>query len=996
LALADLTVFLPTRRAVQAFRAVLAERLSDALLPQIQALGDLDDDDLLFAVPAETASEALSLPPAMPFLSRHLALTRLILSWWRAMDRAADGLGRAAGSAADAARLARDLARLGDDMAIAEVPWDAIRKLGGDDHAHYFQLTLDFLKIVAEQWPAHLAAIGRIDPAVRRDQIIRARAGMFASEGSPRPIIVAGSTGSMPASAELIRTVARLPNGAVVLPGLDRHLDANSWEAMGLSGQPDASDAHPQFALKQLIAKIGIARADIEDLAAPPSAARAALLSEAMRPAATAERWAGLALPDDALRGVSLVVARNEQEEATAIAVAIREALEAAPATVALVTPDRGLARRVAAELARWALEVDDSAGGSLSREPAGVLARLIAEAAAEPSPSRLLALAKHPLAGFGMPHPVCRRAARALELGVLRGRRLASGLAGLEAEVEKARREVTAGTGHPPLWRRRLFAEDWDRAATLARGMTAALQPLAVALTGAADMAVADASGLLRDAIAAVAADGTRAADDLWATPSGTALDELLVGLAEEDGAGRLMLRPADTPLFLADLMAAVVIRPPPAAGHRVQIWGTLEARLQSVDVIVLGGLDEGVWPPAARTDPWLSRTMRAEVGLPPPERRIGLAAHDFVQAMAAGNVIVTRAEKRQGAPTVESRWLQRVRALAGEQAVTEATARGGRYVALARTLDAPPNAKPRPISRPEPKPPLASRPPRLSITEVETLIRDPYAIYAKHVLDLMPLDPLGAPPDARIKGILVHEALGRFISAWTGAFDQRAEAKLIEIMQGVLAAVADAPDVMAVWSHRFRAIANWMVMVFEASRTGVEHRHAEIAGRIELETANGPFILSGRADRIDLLQGGGLAIFDFKTGTPQSDRSVFAGVTPQMTLEAAMAKRGGFPPIAAGRSVRELAWLAVGKCGRADPYMSAVLRRNGDDADALAEKAFAMLQGLIDAFADPDRGYVSWARPLLERGPYAGPYDHLARVREWGLVESREETGF
>jgi ATP-dependent helicase/nuclease subunit B len=386
----------------------------------------------------------------------------------------------------------------------------------------------------------------------------------------------------------------------------------------------------------------------------------------------------------------------------------------------------------------------------------------------------------------------------------------------------------------------------------------------------------------------------------------------------------------------------------------------------------------------------------MRAEVGLPPPERRTGLAAHDFVQAMAAANVIVTRAEKRQGAPAVESRWLQRVRAIAGNEVIGAAAARGARYLAMARAIDAPPEAKPRPMERPAPKPPLAARPQHLSITEIETLIRDPYAVYAKHVLKLTPLDPLGAQPDARTKGIMVHDALGRFIAEWTAAFDGKAEARLLAIMQAALAAVADAPDVVAVWSHRFRAIANWMVMVFEASRTGIEHRHAEIDGRIELETATGPFILTGRADRIDLLEGGGLAIFDFKTGTPQSDRSVFAGVTPQMTLEAAMAKRGGFPPIAAGRSVRELAWLAVGKCGRADPYMSAVLKRSGDTADSLAEKAFAMLQGLVDAFANADRGYTSWARPLMERGPFSGPYDHLARVREWGLVESREEAGF
>jgi ATP-dependent helicase/nuclease subunit B len=1000
LALADLTVFLPTRRAVRAFRDAIGARLGDAILPQVRPLGDIDEDDLLFATPDETTAERLTLPPAIPFLSRHLALTRLILAWRETLARASrsvaegDGL-RIPASAADAARLARDLTRLGDDMAISGVSWEALRSLAGDDHAHYFQITLDFLKIVAEQWPAHLAEIGRLDPAARRDQLIRQKAAALGRNGSDRPFIVAGSTGSMPASAELIKAVARLPNGAVVLPGLDRDLDASGWEAIGAAGEPNSADAHPQFALKQLIARIGIARDDVEDIAAAPSPGRARLLSEAMRPAGTAERWTGFAPGSDVLDGVSLLVARNEQEEATAIALAIRQAIETDGAAIALVTPDRTIARRVAAELARWDIAVDDSAGARLDREPAGVFARLLLEAATEPSAVRLLALAKHPLAAFGLRTEVCRRAARALELGVLRGRRIAGGISGLVAATATARAEVEGKTAHVPVWRRRLFPEDWDGAMSLAEAMTAALGPLAAALGGTAGMTAAEASALLRAGLSAAATDEAGSTAGLWASASGAVLDALLTGLGEEVEAGRLMLAAGDAPYLLAELMRDATVSRGGITAHRVQIWGTLEARLQSVDLMILGGLDEGVWPSVMRTDPWLSRAMRAEVGLPPPERRLGLAAHDFVQAMAVPQVIVTRAEKRAGAPTVESRWLQRIRALAGKAAVEAMIARGTSWVGLARAIDAPAADKPTPTPRPEPRPPLAVRPPSLSITEIETLIRDPYAIYAKHVLRLQELDPLGAPADARIKGILVHDALGRFIGEWSAAFDGAAEKRLVDIMQEVLAAVKDAPDVLAVWSHRFRAIANWMVLVFEASRQGVEKRHPEIKGSLPVPTSAGVFTLTGRADRVDLLTGNGVAIFDFKTGTPQSDRSVFAGLTPQMTLEAAMAKRGAFDGIAAGRSVRELAWLAVGKCGRADPYMSAVLERKGETADSLAEKAFEMLTGLAEAFADPDRAYLSRARPMFE-GAHTGAFDHLARVREWGLVESEEEAGF
>ncbi len=991
LALSDLTVFLPTRRAVRGFRDLMGARLGNAILPQARPLGDIDEDDLLFDVPDETTEERLTLPPAIPFLSRHLALTHLILAWRQTIRRAgSDGDARIPGSAADAARLARDLARLGDDMAIAGVSWETLRGLAGSEHAEYFQLTLDFLKIVAEQWPQYLRDAGRLDPAARRDQLTRDRAAALA-RGNAKPTIIAGSTGSMPATADLIRAVARMGNGAVVLPGLDRYLDEGGWDAIGIAGQANAADGHPQFALKQLLARIGIARDEVEDLAPVPSVSRGALLSEAMRPAGTADKWTGFVAPADVLDGASLLVARNEQEEATAVAIAIRQQMETPGAEVALVTPDRTIARRVAAELNRWGIAVDDSAGSRLDREPAGVFARLLLEAAADPSAVNLLSLAKHPLAAFGVPHQACRRAARALELGALRGRRIAGGLAGLAAAVRKAQAEAGDPKAHTPGWRKRLFAEDWDRAAALAAAMSAVLVPLAGAFIGDAEVSAAAASGLLRAALTAAAAEeATDAA--VWESRSGVALDALLQGLSAENEAGRLMLGPGHAPLFLAELMRDAVVSKP-AANHRVQIWGTLEARLQSVDLAILAGLDEGVWPPTMRTDPWLSRAMRAEVGLPPPERRLGLAAHDFIQAMSSRRVIVTRAEKRGGAPTVESRWLQRIAALAGPAAMAAMREAGAYYVALARAIDAPAAARPQPVKQPEPKPPLGVRPAHLSITEIETLIRDPYAVYAKHVLRLQPIDPLGAPTDARIKGILVHDALGRFIGEWTGAFDAGAEKRLVAIMLDVLKEIEDSPDVLAVWTHRFRAIADWIVHVFEAARVGVEQRHAEIDGRLVVPNSGPPFVLTGRADRVDLLTGNGVAIYDFKTGTPQSKRSAYAGLTPQMTLEALMARQGAFAGIPAGRSVRELAWLAVNKCGLTEPYVSAVKR--GETADEAADQAFVMLCGLIEAYADADRGYRSHARPLLQSAR-SGPFDHLARVREWGLVESAEEAGF
>ncbi|MEO8667208.1 MAG: double-strand break repair protein AddB [Bauldia sp.] len=1009
LGLADVTILLPTRRAVRALRDLLAERLGRdaAILPSVRPIGDADEEAHLLDPGIEAPADRLTLPPAVSPLARQLILTELTLAWGRTVRNEMLRLGPSEeilipASPADAARLAADLARLIDDMAIAGLSFDAVARLAPDDQTGYFRVTLDFLKIAAEFWPRRLTELGRADPTARRDALIRAEA--IRLPGRRGVTIAAGSTGSIPATAELLKAIAHLPRGAVVLPGLDTGLDDAAWAAIGGDGDARAW-GHPQAALKQLIATIGIARDEVEALGeSPPALAlRTRIVAEAMRPAETTDAWSAFRQMELSARsveaglaGVGLVVARNEQEEALAIALAFRQALEDGVRIAALATPDRTLARRVAAELSRWGLVVDDSAGAPLSGLPEGIFARLLVETVfGGADPVTLLALLKHPLAAFGMARPECRRAARALELALFRGRRVTGGIAGLKTALEAARAEADdSKIRHPSPARQRLWPEDWDRAALLVESLARVLGPLEAAL-GEGQLSVAVLSQRLLAALTQAADDGA-GVELLWATAGGTALAGLVAGLAEEgDG---LRLSPDEFPPFLDALLAGVAVPRRPGADPRIHIWGTLEARLQSVDLLILGGLDEGVWPAEPRTDPFLSRTMRAEVGLPPPERRIGQAAHDFAAFVAAPRVIVTRALKRGGTPTVESRWLQRLAALIGGEAAGQLTARGDTWRDLARRLDVPAGPV-KNAPRPMPKPPLAVRPKRLSITEIETLIRDPYAIYAKHILKLRPLDPLGKAPDYATRGTIVHEALGSFIKDWTGSFDEAAEARLRAIGAALLEEIAAFPDVHAVWSLRFQTIARWFIAWERARASSVKTRHAEIEGALVVPLASGAFTLRGRADRIDLMGDGTLAIYDFKTGSPPAgERSVFAGLTPQMTLEAAMARAGAFDaglaePLAS-RSVADLAWLGLGKAGRGEPYQSAVAANRKETADELADRAHVMLVALLTAFDDEAKPYLSRARPLMiNNRRFVGDYDHLARVREWALVESHED---
>ena len=1000
--LADVTILLPTRRAVRALREVLIAELDGkaVILPTIRPIGDVDEEDHLLSPALESATDRLALPQAISRLARQLTLTHLTLEWGRTARRdrvAPDEPLLIPASAADAARLATDLASLMDDLASAGIGFEAIDRLVPDDQTGYFQITLDFIKIVAEHWPNILATIGRVDPAMRRDRLIMSQAEQLEKSRSGQPIIAAGSTGSIRSTARLLKAIAHLPNGAVVLPGLDRYLDEAGFAAIGDPTEAKASAfGHPQFGLKKLIGEIGIAREDVAELgdAADPIVARARFLSEVMRPAATTDAWVGFrstaAVPDileDSLDGVGLIVARNEQEEALAIALAFREAVENPDTIAALVTPDRTLARRVAVELGRWGLAVDDSAGAPLEREPPGIFTKLVIDAALSGGdPVALLALLKHPLAAFGFSRPACRRAARILELALLRGNRVIGGLASLRLALAEARAQANDPEArHVSPARRRLSADAWDEAEALVVAMETVLVPIEAFLQSEDGFSLAALGEILCTVLRAAAGDDTQSDAHLWQGEAGKALTRLLEGLVENGS--QLKLSGGEAPALIATLMADIAVTPPVGADLRIHIWGTLEARLQSVDLLVLGGLDESVWPAETRTDPWLSRAMRAEVGLEPPERRIGLSAHDFAQGFAAPRVFVTRAEKRGGTPTVASRWLQRLTTLLGEEQAKRLRARGEIYLDIARRLDRVPQREVSPAPRPEPRPPVAARPRSLSITEIETLVRDPYAIYARHILKLEPLDPLGIAPDYALRGTLVHDALGLFTQSWNGGYDAMASARLAEIGSEVLAQIADFPDIHAVWSHRFQAIAQWFV-AWEKVRDGeIAKRNAEIGGGLEFAAPAGTFRLRGRADRIDLRRDGTLEVLDYKTGAPPSARQVLTGLAPQLALEVAMVRAGAFDTAFAGKSVSRVGWLALGQVTRGEPFKSAV--ESGLSADELGNEALIRLTGLIAAFDESDRAYVSRARPMFETR-FESPYDHLARVREWTLVES------
>ncbi len=991
LELARATLYLPTRRACRMARDAFAAALDGqaAILPRIVALGDLDEDEIIFAeaATAELAKDALALPPAIGKLERQLLLAQLIVRWAAAI-RPEKGAPLIANTPAAALAFADDLARLIDDVITRKMDWQRLDGLVPDQFDTYWQLTLDFLKIARNYWPERLAENGKIDAADRRDRLIDTEMKRLA--GSTEPVIAAGSTGSMPATAKLLAAIARLPHGAVVLPGLDTALDEESWRTIAGSEDEKSAPAavHPQFAMQALLERMGVTREAVKQLAAPAAHGREMLASEALRPAATTDRWQSrfksigfAAAADKAMAGVSVIETANAEEEALAIAVCLREAVETPHKTAALVTPDRALARRVGAALERWQVEVDDSAGDALADTPAGIFARLVAECALgglEPAP--LLASLKHSLFRLGAEPDAHARAIAALERAVLRGPRPRRGSAGLAHAL--ATFKATRDELHRNDPRNFVPATDLDLAERLVEKLAQALAPLETLdhkLHSLFALAQAHAK-----TVEALADDGKTVA--AYARTDGLQLNRTFETIAESQSSQTLELAAADYPEVFHLLSSGRAERAAEIGNPRVRIFGLLEARLQSANRIVLGGLNEGTWPPDTRSDPWLSRPMRLALGLNLPELRIGLSAHDFAQGLGAPEVILTRAAKQAGAPTVSSRFVQRLAAVAGGERWKEARARGAVYADYARALDHP--EKVSPAARPQPTPPPEARPSRLSVTDIENWLRDPYTIYAKHVLRLFPLEAIDTPPGAADRGTFIHEAIGEFTKTFADALPADVARELAALGKKHFAPLEDYEEARAFWWTRFLRIANWFEGWERERRAGTTKIFAEISGEHSIPLGKTQFRLTARADRIERRADGSYAILDYKTGQPPTEPQVRSGLAPQLTLEAAILRKGGFPGIAAG-SVSEIGYVRLR--GGDPPGEPKNIKITEGTPDSCADVAMQKLTGIAQKFLVDGEPYRSLVHPMWKK--HYGDYDHLARVKEWAASGGESE---
>ncbi|KRB62991.1 double-strand break repair protein AddB [Rhizobium sp. Root708] len=1017
LSLSTATIYLPTRRAARVLRSEFVDLLGgrSAILPVIRPLGETDDDNGYFD---ESLPATLDLAQPLSNTSRLLELARLILAWRNKLPEIVRSIHSdsplvAPASPADAIWLARNLAELIDSIETEDKEWSELSELSAKDHALWWQLTAEFLRIASAFWPERLNELGKSSPARHRNAILRAEANRIATMAESGPIIIAGSTGSVPATADLIAAVAGRPEGVIVLPGLDTAMPERHWEMVAPEasfGRPvdAASRSHSQYGLAQLLKRLGSIRDDVALLAEPPADLdlRSRILSHSLSPSEATSEWGEFkhALNDGdiarAFADVSLIEASNEREEATAIAIALRLALEQPGASgesrAALITPDRNLARRVATELSRFGIIADDSAGTPLAATPQGTLLQLLLESALRPGdPVALVGLMKHPLAHFGLERDLLAESAAALELIALRGGVAEVDISTLEPLVEQQLAEL-ALEKHVPKWRKALPADAADRARDLARRVSAAVEPLASAFVhrrpdGRAittAFTLSDWAERTGRALEAVASDRRGDLSGLWSDEAGDTLASLLAEIIDTDGQIE-----ADGPQWI-DIMAALTagqaVKPRALLHPRLLILGTLEARLQSVDTLILGGLNEGSWPGQTSNNPFISRTMKTEIGLEPPERRIGQLAHDFEMANGTRHLIYSRALRQGSTPTVGSRWLQRLLAFGGKSLEAELKARGARFIHWANLIDQ--GDRQAPAQRPSPTPPREMQPKSYSFSEVGRLRRDPYAIYARRILRLDPVAPFNRDPGAAERGTLYHTIIDRFIREGHIAGTDDAADAMEHILNELFDMEQLPPHIDAVWRPRFREVAKAFLNWEAERRPDVRRTLTEVRGGVELETVN--IRLSGVADRIDIRGPGAADIIDYKTGFNPSPAQARALLDPQLALEAAALSAGAFRE-AGSLTPQDLLYVRLRPGARFQvDTVNNEFSGKGDKAKSamdLAGDSIDQLIKFVSLLQSGEKGFTSRLIPA-QQFEFGGDYDHLARVSEWSTAESDE----
>lgn len=943
--LAEVLFLLPNRRACSSLRDAFVRfnGLNPAILPQIVPIGEMDEDELYFSTFSQT--EILeNIPPSISDFERLFLFTKLIVS-------KPEQYGLKQVNLAQALVLAQDLAKFIDVCYNEQLSFAKLTDIVPGQYASHWQDTLAFLKIITEYWPEILRERGLIDKVKRKNMLLGLQADIWQQNPPHKKIVAAGITAVFPGMQKILNVIKNLPLGELYFYGIDKILENEAWELL--------DESHPQYEIREMLKLLDLQREDVANIDFPLNPAREAFVTEIMRPAESTGKWRSLNIQDSissALQNLHTVKCKDLREEALAIALIMRETLNIPGKTAALVTADRGLARRVAAELERWDVKIDDSAGKPLHLTPVAIFLRLIVLAVKENfADSVILALAKSPYARLGFPVSELRKLVRAWELG-----KRTPHFDGLKEEL--------------PL-------QETPWLCRLKQGMAEFIELFKLKAVPFKHMLLKHLQAAEFIACEAEQGEAKSGADLIWRGDDGRAAANLFSSLLlYSDTLGTIS--PSDYAGILEILMSKETIRPVYGTHPRLKILGLIEARYNHYDTVIIGGLNEGVWPQLPSSDPWLSRPMKKEFGMSLPEKNIGICASDFTHLMCSPEVYITRSERAEGTPANKSRWMLRLETVLKAYGYKSDILENQKYNFLTGFMDKPHRSEK--IEAPSPCPPLYARPRCLSASAIEKLMRDPYEIFAEKILRLKPLDNLDKHIQPSDYGNFVHKVLEQFNKSYPGELPADAYEILCKLGEEFLNQSRVPSEVKAFWRPAFEKTAEWIINLEKNYRCAIDTVYSEVCGEIQLDAPGGTFTIQARADRVDLNKNGTLNIIDYKTGEPRTPKEVAAGYAPQLPIEGLIAEAGGFrngEKMLAAAPVEKLFYWKLGE--KSVEYSK--------EMKELLHKTHENLTALISAFDSADTPYL--ARPNPRRLLKYSDYEHLARVKEWSAGGSDGE---
>ncbi|MDD4555985.1 MAG: PD-(D/E)XK nuclease family protein [Alphaproteobacteria bacterium] len=927
LELVDVLILMPNRRACLSLKEafVRVRGLQPTMLPKILSIGDVEEEELQI-LGFNVSFQLNELSPAIDNFERDFLFTKYILE-----KSSSFGLERL--SLPQAFFLSQELSKMIDTVNFEGLSFDNLKNLVPEEYASHWLETLSFMEIITHDWPKILKERGLVDASSRYNQLLEIQQEIWQKSKTTQRIIVAGNVANFPAVQNLIKTVLELPNGELYLNGLDKFLDEKSWQEL--------DETHPEKEVKTLLDFLEVQRSDVQDVAKANNEQREILISEMMRPAKTTDKWREVKnknLSHLAWRGIKEIECEDSRVEATVVAMLMREVLETPEKTAALVTTDRNLARRVSNELEKWDVKVDDSAGKPVHLTPIGIFLRQIVKTC-EPTATNvdLLGLLKNPYVSLGLETASVRKAVREYEQKVLRADKPACSeevselISLLEEKLSKLKSILNLGS-------------------VSLKELIACHLEVAVSLSATKDK------------------DGNQA---LWRGDDGAALAKFFASFYEK--ADVLETVEAKEYLdFFEVLLSRITVRTNYGTHPRLKILGPIEARFNSFDVIIIGGGNEGIWPKLSSADPWMSRPMKKDFGFPLPEKQIGILAKDFASLLAREEVYLTRADRVEGTPMIKSRWLMRLETVISALGIKLQEIEEKSYPYWVKKFDDLKSIDK--ISAPEPKPSLELRPRKLSMSAIETLMKDPYIVFAKYILKLKPLNELEIDLTAADYGSIIHGILDKFNQKFPKAYPQNAKEELLKIGSAFFDENEIALETKVFWWPKFEKTVEWLVEVETKYRQDIAQIYSEIEGTFSLNAPAGEFIITAKADRVDVSKNGKVNIIDYKTGKAKSEKEVWSGYAPQLPIEALIAQAGGFKEIGK-KEVQELIYWSLAR--KEDVF--------DKEIQALLQSNLEKIHQLVSVFDDVETPYM--AKPHHKYATQNNDYEHLARTKEWSV---------